>query len=57
MQEGWGLWEVLWLYVLLREHGMLWNTGGKNQVKNVFVGFGRHMGLVSAWDPLDAWFE
>ncbi len=21
--------------VLLREHGMLWNTGGKTQVKNV----------------------
>ncbi len=23
------------MVVLLREHGMLWNTGGKNQVKNM----------------------
>ncbi len=27
--------------VLLREHGMLWNTGGKNQVKKgACIGFG-----------------
>ncbi len=39
--------------VLLREHGMLWNTGGKNQVKNMCMhrvwsthGFGECMGSV-----------
>ncbi len=35
---------------LLREHGMLWNTGGKNQVKIcACIGFGRRMDMVSAW--------
>ncbi len=40
--------------VLLCEHGMLWNTGGKNQVENMGVnrvwstqlGFGECMGSV-----------
>ncbi len=39
--------------VLLREHGMSWNTGGKNQVKNMCMhrvcsmhGFGECMGSV-----------
>ncbi len=44
--------------VLLREHGMLWSTGGKNQVKIfAFIGFGRRMDLVSAWGRWDAWCE
>ncbi len=39
--------------VLLHEHGMLWSTGGKNQVINMCMhrvwsthGFGECMGLV-----------
>ncbi len=53
MQEGWGLWEVLWLYFFVNVEIMLWNTGGKNQVKNMCMhrvwsthGFGECMGSV-----------
>ncbi len=46
--------------VLLREHGMLWNTGGKKIKLNILcacIGFGRCMDLVSAWGRWDAWCE
>ncbi len=44
--------------VLLREHGMLWNTGGKNQVKIcACIGLGGFMDLVSVWGRWDTWCE
>ncbi len=44
--------------VLLSEHGMLWNTGGKVKLKICArIGFGRRMDLVSAWSQWDAWCE
>ncbi len=46
------------MVVLLREHGMLWNTGGKIKLKIcACIGFGRRVDMVSAWGRWDAWCE
>ncbi len=49
MQEGWGLWEVLWLYFFVN---MKCCGTREEKVKLTIcacIGFGRHMDVVSAW--------
>ncbi len=57
MQEGWGLWEVLWLYIFVNKE-CCGTQEEKIKLKVcACIEFGRNMDLVSAWGRWDAWCE
>ncbi len=57
MQEGWGLWEVLWLY-FFENMECCGTRECKIKLKIcACIEFGQRMDLVSAWGRWDGWLS